>query len=116
MTDIQRERARDVLAKWRDGSSSGPWEARSEIPSMSGARWTVHTEGTPGIRMGVHEYQHGSMNLALIVGTAGNPDLLDAIDSALEAANRYAGDDFSILLAIEPLAAAIIAADERMSA
>ncbi|PYY59983.1 hypothetical protein DEJ17_06335 [Curtobacterium sp. MCSS17_011] len=50
----------------------------------------------------------------LIVGTAGNPELLDAIDGLLEAAERYTPGTFRVRA--ERIAAAIIAADERMSA
>lgn len=79
---------------------------------MGGSEWTVRTDGVPGIRMGVHEYQHGSTNLALIVGTAGNPELLDAIEWGLD---MY--EDVEVALPwVERIAAAIVAADERMSA
>lgn len=66
--------------------------------------------------MGVHEYQHGSTNLDLIVGTAGNPELLDAIDRLLAEALRVQ-EGWPTAPRVKdtmPLAAAIIAADERM--
>lgn len=112
--DIQR--ARDVLAKWRVGATPGTWEARAESPTMGGAEWTVRTVGIPGIRMGIHEYQHGSTNLALIVGTAGNPDLLDAIDELLRLEARVEKRGGPVFANTKRIAAAIISADERMSA
>jgi len=109
MNDIQK--ARDVLAKWRGGSTPGPWKVRAESPTMGGSEWTVRTDGVPGIRMGVHEYQHGSTNLDLIVGTAGNPELLDAIELILVETLQ---DDEQLVSGLM-LAAALIAADERMN-
>jgi hypothetical protein len=50
----------------------------------------------------------GPLDEPLIVGTAGNPDLLDAIDGVLEA---YIGRGCTY----HPLAAAIIAADKRVT-
>jgi hypothetical protein len=48
----------------------------------------------------------------LIVGTAGNPDLLDAINDALDMADALDGTAYGVA---ERLADAIIAADERMT-
>lgn len=85
MNDIQK--ARDVLAKWRNAARNGEWSIESDTAESS---WLGR-------------------------GTAGNPELLDAIDGVLaseqeaqkphRAPNRHA----------ERIAAAIIAADERMN-
>lgn len=85
MNDIQK--ARDVLKKWRDAASD---------PT---------TWGDPGEWVDFHD-------ACLVIGTAGNPDLLDAIDLVLngylDIAERYRPTS------INHLAAAIIAADQRM--
>jgi hypothetical protein len=106
--DIQQ--ARDVLAKWRSEATEGTWEH--------------HEDGIVLVNDFVHS---GDTTIAedlftpdarLIIGTAGNPDLLDAIDYLLEAAtihesrNQWSGS----VPHAERLAAAVIAADERMSA
>ncbi|KTR02102.1 hypothetical protein NS184_16810 [Curtobacterium luteum] len=49
----------------------------------------------------------------LIVGTAGNPDLLDAIDAFLERVTVNLRENWAEMYA-RRIAAAIIAADERM--
>ncbi|WP_309780270.1 hypothetical protein [Curtobacterium sp. SORGH_AS_0776] len=77
------EKARDVLTKWREDSVSFP-PGDAQTPKR----------------------------LALVTGTAGNSDLLDAIDGLLW---RWAITDSSIVrMYAELMAAAIVAADERM--
>jgi len=81
------QQARDVLAKWREKAA------------------------------GTVTY-HGD-NRELIVGTAGNPDLWDAIDAMFGSVLDWADVvDGEVIYPehIERIAAAIIAADERMSA
>lgn len=102
MSEIQD--ARDVLAKWRDV------ERNSES-------WRVEPAG--GFAT-VRDDQNGEVARAvlgddatLIVGTAGNPDLLDAIDFLLRAYDGYSPHHHA-RMNVDPLAAAIIAADERM--
>lgn len=67
-------------------------------------KWRKKARGTVTYRGG---------NMELIVGTAGNPDLLDAIDRVLRLAYIEGG---AFHEAAAPFAAAILAADERMSA
>jgi hypothetical protein len=107
VTDIQQ--ARDVLAKWRKGTHEGPW-ARS-MPTIRDAngRLVVSDPLTADAR--------------LIVGTAGNPDLLDTLDNFLWKAYRdfaYTGkltecDEPGAVQYAERIAAAIVAADKRMT-
>lgn len=106
MTDIQR--ARNVLAKWREQATGGTWE---------------HHEN--GVIL-VNDYiQSGDTTIAeylftpdarLIVGTAGNPELLDAIDGMLELVAVYTRAGVSPITRThaERIAAVIVAADERM--
>lgn len=113
MTDIQR--ARDVLAKWREASDRLrplPWSFHVGW----GADQVMDADGG-SIN---HEDQDDAAQFngpvaALIVGTAGNPDLLDAIDLALGYGTAMNPADGAVELA-ERIAVAIIAADERMSA
>lgn len=87
MTDIQK--ARDVLAKWREAANQGDPDA-----------WVADTN-----------------DAHLIVGTAGNPELLDAIDYLLEAATIHESRSnwSGAIPHAERIAAAILAADERMN-
>jgi hypothetical protein len=114
VSDIQR--ARDVLAKLRvDATARGRWrEQDHEVMEDSGglpwveSRWVADVDSVTG-------------NGRLIVGTAGNPELLDAIDALLAAEQRRRAsmhDNLSHDLShhAERIAAAIIAADERMNA
>jgi len=88
--------AREALAKWRDGSTPGPWEDYGGYVAVPGY---VIANGT-------------ERDIPLIVGTAGNPELLDVIDRMLQGeADADIPDPY-----IFDLAAAILAADERMSA
>lgn len=102
MIDIQK--ARDVLAKWRDEAASPlPWTLDDETGAVDDAGDVIVGLASREVAGSAYLYPGDDR---LIVGTAGNPDLLDAIDE---------------LLAVRPshahfVAAAIIAADERMSA
>jgi hypothetical protein len=86
VSDIQQ--ARDVLAKWRDAE---PLDIA----------------------------MFGPLDEPLIVGTAGNPDLLDAIDAMLREASadiaQYGNQPDGLWSGHKRIAAAIIAADERMT-
>lgn len=86
MTDIQQ--ARDMLAKWRGAARDGEWSIEADTAESS---WLGR-------------------------GTAGNPELLDAIDFALDLGIRFPGYDEAADAMSERIAAAIISADERMSA
>lgn len=58
----------------------------------------------------------GPLDEPLIVGTAGDPDLLDAIDMMLGVAIIEAGKNMHFDHVAKRIATAILAADERMSA
>lgn len=101
-TDIQR--ARDVLAKWREKNDAEPWYFDGGETIWGGDDFSVATMTS------------FDSDARLIVGTAGNPDLLDAIDAmfATYLAAHSIGPTYR--RDTERIAAAIIAADERMSA
>jgi hypothetical protein len=110
--DIQQARA--VLAKWRSEATEGTWEHHEDGIALvndfvrSGDTTIAEDLFTPDAR--------------LIVATAGNPDLLDAIDELLASAGSRWSDRYmsGVQAGIDGyasiLAAAIVAADERMSA
>lgn len=83
MSDIQK--AREVLAKWRDAARNGEWSIEADTAESS---WLGR-------------------------GTAGNPELLDAIDRTLDA-SASSTELSSFDSWGKRIAAAIIAADERM--
>ncbi|UWD83641.1 hypothetical protein NY057_05190 [Curtobacterium flaccumfaciens] len=121
--DIQR--ARDVLAKWRTSQSwfPGPWGVRNEQPGR--ANWSDVVFDQQGDSLFTYDEEVGDefspthdagtdpTVARLIVGTAGDPDLLDAIDRVLRLASNEGG---AFHEAAAPFASAILAADERMSA
>lgn len=111
--DIQQ--ARDVLAKWREDASPGPW-ARDEETGAIDARGDSIV-GLASRENASSAYLYPGDD-ALIVGTAGNPDLLDAIDKLLEQAFIHVieHDEELINPLVTALAVAIIGAAERMSA
>ena len=83
---------RETLARIRaqaDAALEGPWEAKSETPTMSGAVWNLRIVGKPGIRMNVTEWQHGMESAEFIAASRTDvPWLLDQVelrDKALEA-------------------------------
>lgn len=59
--DRLREAAK-VLRERAEAATPGPWEIQQGTPTMGGGTWTLRTAGQPGIRLGVHEYQHGPGN------------------------------------------------------
>jgi len=99
MSDIQD--ARDVLAKWRDNDVLlWHYDEHGTVLDSTGAAVVIGaTEG----------------DARLIVGTAGNPELLAAIDGMLGLASTGFGGG-AYQSRSETIAAAIIAANERMSA
>lgn len=106
MSDIQK--ARDVLAKWRKDSSSA-------------AAWQVFD--SPGFEKHIAAGDRGYIgsidddtDADLIVGTAGNPALWDAIDVVLAWAQEAGPAPVLGRYEVKGMAAAIVAADERMSA
>lgn len=118
MTDIQQ--ARDVLAKWRSESALvdyQPWSIRSNYPPETRVLGADSDDvANPGDYAASNAF-FDSRTARLIVGTAGNSDLLDAIDEMLAAADvPPVPITVPVILLAKPLAAAIISADERMNA
>ncbi len=100
--DIQR--ARDVLAKWRE--KAGQWTYAGDFT------FTGEDRTEPCLPL----HTQWKSNARLIVGTAGNPDLLDAIDAMLsDRFLRHASTQSQFRQHAERIAAAIIAADKRMN-
>lgn len=118
MTDIQQ--ARDILAKWREAVESPlPWALStdgqdSEVEDGNGASIVQLFSREAASWAGL-----GDGDARLIVGTAGNPDLLDAIDGLLELALTYGdlppGSGSRFITRAERIATAVIAADEQMT-
>lgn len=110
MSDIQQ--ARDVLAKWRDAATPGAWHVEHHridielVPAVFADEPEALVIEPDGV---------GPDDARLIVGTAGNPDLLDALDGLLAAAIWTMTTAGVFYESTELIAAAIIAADERMT-
>lgn len=125
MSNIQE--ARSVLKKWRANVKQGVWRKLEDVewPADDGEMVKQAAIGTDSGPLTWDD--HGGdvftpEDARLIVGMAGNPELLDAIDAMLRMASAYPGlqwvdgDAYRFLSAADRIAAAIIAADERMSA
>lgn len=107
------QQARDVLAKWREGADAyQPWlyEESSRkgyygasVYSSDEAEYSVTSDATDG-------------NARLIAGTAGNPDLLDAIDDWLRVSPAFERLAPIAYKKAQSIAAAIVAAGDRMNA
>jgi hypothetical protein len=116
MSADEIQRARDVLAKWRKEAREGRWHFAYLIPASKNL-------GTIDGDMEREDFYVASdvtsEDARLIIGLAGNPDLLDAIDSLLATAQR---EDLRalglgpLLYDAERTAETIIAADDRMRA
>lgn len=106
MSDIQQ--ARDVLAKWKRDALRGPWEYRPIAPGRAAA------SPEPGAPV-VNVVSGAAPDIRLIVGTAGNPDLLDALDEMLAVAIEVGERHKALASQAGLIAAAIVAADERMT-
>lgn len=98
-------RARDVLAKWRVLYTNPAWQVLERADGLIAVADSEQVTVADAV---------APEDAALIVGTAGNPDLLDAIDAVLNAALVFNRDD-GLRIHGRHLAAAIIAADDRMS-
>lgn len=108
VNDIQK--ARDVLAKWRDGTTRGPWL----YADLGGSQWTVFGAHEDPFDSNIMHADSGD-DAHLAVGMT-SPDLLDAIDGLLRIADTRMArrEEPAFVLHAERIAAAIIAADERM--
>lgn len=108
MTDNSTiQQARNVLKKWRDKNDASPWYFDGHETVWGGDDFSVATMTS------------FDSDAHLIVGTAGNPDILDAIDAMLaEAAadiDQYGSKPDGLWNGHKRIAAAIVAADERMT-
>lgn len=99
------QQARAVLAKWRTDATAAPWSLDDHAPWDHMA---INVAGDGG-EADVTDYIAG-WDARLIVGTAGNPALLDAIDGLLDVLPQSE----RVTLWAERIVAAILAADERM--
>jgi hypothetical protein len=107
VNDIQK--ARDVLAKWRKAQTPAPWQVKADWTGDA-AEFGTAEENPLG-------WTNHPVDARLIVGTAGNPDLLDAIDAMFDyMAPLGRTVPTPLVRHLEGIAAAIISADERMSA
>lgn len=110
------QQARDALAKWRKNLTSPlPWMIEKDGQDNI----TVDANRNDLVILSSREAASWASldddDARLIVGTAGNPDLLDAIDGLLEEAQRSGLGGWLGHFAVY-FASAIIAADERMNA
>jgi hypothetical protein len=94
-------KARDVLAKWREDLDG------DALSSLLDADVDPDT--------GYTDYAKPEIGARLIFGTAGNLDLLDAIDTVLGVYASYSKVMHRVPTYIKSIAAAIVAADERMT-
>jgi hypothetical protein len=116
------QRARDVLAKWREKAAPGPWEINEPLSKLNRSPDCVSIDTADDVDDPRNvTYYIPRWEAPLIVGTAGNPELLETLDGMLAAEQRRRAsmhDNLSHDLShhAERIAAAIIAADERMNA
>ncbi len=116
------QQARDALATWRANAPSPlPWAIESDGQDNI----TVDARHVDIVQLSSREVSSWASldddDARLIVGTAGNPDLLDAIDGLLAQEQRrrrsmHTNMSHDLSHHAERIAIAIIAADERMSA
>ena len=124
MTDSSTlQRAREVLATWRERATEGPWKVIDGVYSDDDGEYDAsQIEGEHEmVAMDHQDLDCGAVpsigyaDARLIVGTAGNTDLLDELDAmfrdSIEDAERGNGRSSRA----ERLAAHIIAADEQMT-
>jgi hypothetical protein len=115
VNDIQK--ARDVLAKWRTAATQGTWEAR--LPERPYPEYADIYSGEEVVAYNADcDGAMDAVDARLIVGTAGNPDLLDAIDGVLAQAQHQVEDvvdNPDEVAHARRIATAILAAEERMS-
>jgi hypothetical protein len=102
------QQARDVLDEWRAGATGDRW-----VPRLTDA---VKESMRPGERVvAFGGYTDGDARL--IVGTSGNPELLDEIDGLLAHAIRESYFELTLYGRLATrIATAIVAAEKRMNA
>lgn len=108
MSNIQQ--ARDILAKWRSAAATGRWDLKFD--------WAQFTAESSPEENGYVGDTENPYDARLIVGIAGNPDLLNAIDGLLthgQSAVTNPMNEFGVRDWADRIATAIIAADERMT-
>lgn len=112
-----------MLAKWREESTAGPW--RVDVFGHGGAFVQIvqPAEFQPGydpnrfdnMDIDIANVEQTAADACLIVGTAGNSELLDAVVKMLDNAQWHIDHYGSVEHPWAGMfAAAIIAADERM--
>ena len=100
------EEARAVLKRWREDATAGNWVAgKWPFPDL------IWNPKHPGDHPALVAAERG--DIALIVGTAGNPDLLDAIDLGL-AFYESEADITQVPEVTALIATAILRADKEM--
>lgn len=114
------QQARDVLAKWRELIYDTEWTIDTNEPFSSElVGLFVPADKEYAVLFADGRPPHVSI-ARLIVGTAGNPESLDADDALLALALEYgdlpSGNGSRFIALAKRKAAAIVAADERMSA
>ncbi|PZE33972.1 hypothetical protein DEJ21_14075 [Curtobacterium sp. MCSS17_006] len=123
MTDIQQ--ARNVLAKWRTNRFNSLWEVDKNLPFSADLVGLFAPAQKEYVVKFDDDRQPDGAVADLIVGTAGNPELLDWIDrflrdseADLEAARGRLGrtDEPGAVGEAITLAGVIIAADQRINA
>lgn len=126
MTETQNiiRHARAALAKWRTNRFNSRWEVDKNLPfSADLVGFFDPAQKEYAVKFDDDRQPDGAV-ADLIVGTAGNPELLDAIDAQLAFAAEYderpeegrSGTGDLWMTFAERTAAAIVTADERMSA
>ena len=105
--------ARDVLAKWRAHQFDTAWEVDTNTPFSADLVGLFAPQRKEYAVKFDDDRQPDRAVARLIVGTAGNPELLDAIDGLLWRGTFNDGSSGTYYA--ERVAETIIAADERMS-
>lgn len=73
-----------------EGATEGTWEWEATTPTMEGTNWNMRIKGKPGIRLAVHEYQHGPGNAEFIAHARQDvPRLVAALQAVLDACGTY---------------------------
>jgi len=114
--------AREVIAKWRERATEGPWKVIDGVYSDEGLTYDgsqIEAEHEM-VAMDHQDLDCGAVaplgyaDARLIVGTAGNPDLLDALDGLLRHHEEEGVTVSAIRNWVRLMAEAIIRADKQM--